>query len=570
MNKKVLSLRQIIFRIIFTVTAFIIIIQLCCISILFNTLDEQKQSAVESMASQFSQTIDDVLSSSSTLQEYAQHNSIIHNYLLEANSNTSSPLKLEISDNIMFINHFFSDKVTLALIDTHDKFHSLSSNISEAEEAELKKIYSNYKENQYSNKTVLFNLPSEAYKILYVCTLEPIRKTNKDSVSSETIGVSIVLNRINIHKTLSNMQNQGNAGVTVKNARTGIEIPFTDNISEGKAHVSSLRNISGTEWNITCSLIYANQSSFIYDIILMLFIELVILVGVILLLQFGLLNRFISTPIKSFIEFFDDYTFHDSKKRLSISLTKEYGSLSKHINIMLDNFDEQSREIFTTQQKLYEAALSEKDALFYALQNQINPHFIYNTLECINAMAISHSAPEITDITNSFSFILRYALDSLDNVSVEEEIFVLEKYLSIHKVRFPKEFKVDFDFDDDVWDKHILRMLFQPIVENSFKHGFSSSNKKYLLEISGRSEGDNLVFTFRDNGKGIEPRHLSELKQELEESDGMIYSDNAVGILNIHRRIQLRHGNQYGLEIDSVYGEYTCVTVTLPNPQSEV
>ena len=564
LKKKNLSLSQLIVILVSAVITLTIIIQLICISILFNMLNKQKQSAVESVVSQVGQLIDDTIATSSTLQDYVMHNAVIQDFLAESSSNIVSSLKLKISDDIMFLNRFFSDKITLAFIDNLENLHTLSNDINNAEQVQLKKIYSDYTKSYKTRETILFTLPSDTYQILYVCSLQPVTAISTKNVASETVGVSIVLNRINIYKTLNNMQYQSNAGLLLTNSDTNEEISFMEEVNKKGALTSSRRNIQGTQWDLSGTLIYENQDSFIYRIIIMILIELIILIVIMFILQFTVLNKFINTPIKKFVKFLDNFILHNVHERLSISSTKEFETLSNHINMMLDKSEDVSRRIVYTQQRLYETELCEKEAVFYALQNQINPHFLYNTLECISGMAISHNAYEITEIINSLSHIMRYALNNHEDITVGDEIHMLEKYLSILKVRFPEKFSVNLDFDDDIWDKKALRMLFQPIVENSIKHGFLSADKKYMLEILGESDGENLIFTFRDNGNGIPPRRLEELKAEINNCSKSPYTNRCVGIVNIHRRIQLRFGNEYGLKIDSVYGEYTCITVTLP------
>ena len=481
MKKKSLSLSQLIVILVSAMIALTIIIQLICISVLFNMLNQQKQSAVESVVSQVGQLIDDTITTSSTLQDYVMHNAVIQDFLSESNSNIVSSLNLKISDDIMFLNKFFSDKITLAFIDNFGNLHTISNDINNAEQAQLKKIYSDYSKNHKKRETVLFTLPSDTYQILYVCSLQPVTAISTKNVASETVGVSIVLNRINIYKTLNNMQYRTNAGLLLTNTDTNAEISFMKEVNTKGALTSPSRNIQGTSWDLSGTLIYENQDSFIYRIIIMIIIELIILIIIMFILQVTVLNKFISTPIKNFVKFLDNYIPHNEEERLSIASTKEFETLSNHINMMLDKSEDISRRIVYTQHCLYETELCEKEAIFYALQNQINPHFLYNTLECISGIAMSYNAYEVTEIIDSLSLIMRYALNNHEDITVGDEIHMLEKYLSILKFRFPEKFSVNLDFDDDIWDKKALRMLFQPIVENSIKHGFLSADKKYLL-----------------------------------------------------------------------------------------
>lgn len=238
--------------------------------------------------------------------------------------------------------------------------------------------------------------------------------------------------------------------------------------------------------------------------------------------------------------------------------------LSKHINKMIDDTEKISRKIVYTQQKLYEAELSQQHATMFALQSQINPHFLYNTLECINGIAVSYHATEITHIIDSLSHMLRYAINGNAESYVEEEIHMLSEYLEILKIKFPNRFTVDYDFDDEIWDKKILRMMFQPIVENAFKHGFENTDTDGFLEICGHITDGNMVFEFYDNGTGIPPEKLAWLNREIAESGTNLYTNQSVGIANINHRIKINYGDDYGLRVESEYGKYTRVIVTLP------
>ena len=169
------------------------------------------------------------------------------------------------------------------------------------------------------------------------------------------------------------------------------------------------------------------------------------------------------------------------------------------------------------------------------------------------------------EVMDSLSYIMRYSLNPSLETTVESEIKALEEYFKIMKIRFPQKFTYNFDFDDNIWDKNTMRMLFQPIVENSFKHGLVLSERSGAIEIKGYQKDDKLIFKILDNGVGIAPAQLAELKRNIEKCPTDSYSGNSVGIVNIHRRIRLRYGDDYGIKIESREGEFTLVTIILPS-----
>lgn len=566
MKKKTLSLHRLIILLVSTVAALIILIQLVCIGILLNMFQEQKQIAVSSLVSQSAKTVEEALKTISSVQSYLTGSSDIQQFLYNETNNISSSMHLEISDDFIMLNNFFTDKISLILIDNSDNTHTFFNDISDAEKKKIENLYTKYKNGRLKSNEILFTLPTSTYYELYIASLNPITKLDTKNVESHNVGTSVVISRVNIYKLLHNMEYSDNAGITFTNSHDGSKLSFTQNIKSAKsAIVSKTRSLGETPWKITGSLIYENQTSVIFRIIIMILIELFIVILLTFLIQIRILNKYVTAPVRAVVNFLDNFLLHNTSERLDISSVQEFKTLSQHINTMLDKSENISREIVYTQQKLYESEICEKEAVFYALQNQINPHFLYNTLECISGIALSYNAVEVMEVMDSLSYIMRYSLNPSLETTVESEIKALEEYFKIMKIRFPQKFTYNFDFDDNIWDKNTMRMLFQPIVENSFKHGLVLSERSGAIEIKGYQKDDKLIFKILDNGVGIAPAQLAELKRNIEKCPTDSYSGNSVGIVNIHRRIRLRYGDDYGIKIESREGEFTLVTIVLPS-----
>lgn len=566
MKKKTLSLHRLIILLVSTVAALIILIQLVCIGILLNMFQEQKQIAVSSLVSQSAKTVEEALKTISSVQSYLTGSSDIQQFLYNETNNISSSMHLEISDDFIMLNNFFTDKISLILIDNSDNTHTFFNDISDAEKKKIENLYTKYKNGRLKSNEILFTLPTSTYYELYIASLNPITKLDTKNVEFHNVGTSVVISRVNIYKLLHNMEYSDNAGITFTNSHDGSKLSFTQNIKSAKsAIVSKTRSLGETPWKITGSLIYENQTSVIFRIIIMILIELFIVILLTFLIQIRILNKYVTAPVRAVVNFLDNFLLHNTSERLDISSVQEFKTLSQHINTMLDKSENISREIVYTQQKLYESEICEKEAVFYALQNQINPHFLYNTLECISGIALSYNAVEVMEVMDSLSYIMRYSLNPSLETTVESEIKALEEYFKIMKIRFPQKFTYNFDFDDNIWDKNTMRMLFQPIVENSFKHGLVLSERSGAIEIKGYQKDDKLIFKILDNGVGIAPAQLAELKRNIEKCPTDSYSGNSVGIVNIHRRIRLRYGDDYGIKIESREGEFTLVTIVLPS-----
>ena len=150
-------------------------------------------------------------------------------------------------------------------------------------------------------------------------------------------------------------------------------------------------------------------------------------------------------------------------------------------------------------------------------------------------------------------------------VSVREEIEHIRTYIDIQQMRFSNKFKVNYVIDDSVMDLKILKLTLQPIVENAIYHGLEMAEEEGIIEITGEMNEDRLVFVIRDNGLGITEEKLKEIKEQLKG----LKAGRSIGLLNVHERIRLYFGINYGLDIESKIGYGTTVRVLLPNLTEE-
>lgn len=563
MKKFDFSLNKLILSTITVITALIVVMQIACIGMFFNMLNEQKNMSVKSVVSQSAQSIEEKISTVSNILNYCANNINVHQFLEEENSKILSSKYIDITNDLSLANLSSDSKITLILVDNEGKFHNFRNTPSENEEKKIRSFFDSCNLKSDTQTTTMFTVDTNLYDELYICCAQPIYKPTKEYVGMKKLGTAIVVSNINIYKILSAMGYSDNTNLTLHNFETDETLAFTKELSSGST-TSYSQKIEGGTWTLDGMMNFKNQTSSIYNIIIIVIIELLIIVIMIFAVQFTILNRFITKPVTEIIKFFDNFALHSTKEQLYVNSPSDFHVLSKHINNMIDNTEKISRKIVYTQQKLYEAELSRQHATMFALQSQINPHFLYNTLECINGIAVSYHATEITHIIDSLSHMLRYAINGDAESYVEEEIHMLSEYLEILKIKFPNRFTVEYDFDDEIWDKKILRMMFQPIVENAFKHGFNQTVENGILEICGHIKNGNMVFEFYDNGTGISPEKLAWLNNEITESGTNLYTNQSVGIANINHRIKLNYGDDYGLRVESEFGKYTRIIVTLP------
>ncbi|OPH50409.1 hypothetical protein BC351_07035 [Paenibacillus ferrarius] len=195
-----------------------------------------------------------------------------------------------------------------------------------------------------------------------------------------------------------------------------------------------------------------------------------------------------------------------------------------------------------------------------ALQSQINPHFLVNTLNAIKIMAMLSKATNLVEMTDSLIKLLSSTFHRGGSyIQLYDELQSLEKYVHIMKVRYGDRFKVEYDLDESVTDTYILKLLLQPILENAIIHGFYGKEAMGIVKISCKKQRDQLIITITDNGKGMKQPTMEALLQTKK-----VESLCGIGIANVNDRIRLNYGEPYGLEIDSELGVGTEVIVVLP------
>lgn len=209
-----------------------------------------------------------------------------------------------------------------------------------------------------------------------------------------------------------------------------------------------------------------------------------------------------------------------------------------------------------------------KKAQAVALQSQINPHFLNNTLETINWTAIEllGGKNEISRMAGALSRMLRMTLENSDTVvPVGMEIQHCMYYLEIQKTRYEDKFEVSWQIPEEIRECRIIRVVLQPLVENAIYHGIKPMTNKGLITISGRIEGDLLLLLVSDNGLGMTERELEKLQKNMQ-SD-MIKESRHIGMINVNQRLKLYYGEEYGLTIESSEGVGTSIMVKIPRVQ---
>ncbi len=283
-----------------------------------------------------------------------------------------------------------------------------------------------------------------------------------------------------------------------------------------------------------------------------------ILLGLLLFVLFSAIcsslvfSRMISRPVKRLIQAMEqfedsasDFTYH------AVEGSREIGELSHSFGHMVV-------QIQQLMEKVREEEITLRKAELRALQAQINPHFLYNTLDAIGWLCEEERTQDAVEMVNALAKLFRISISKgHEIIPVEKELEHARSYLKIEKFRY-KQFAYSFDVDEDCLNYYCNKITLQPIIENAIYHGLDRMVDEGEIRIGVHSRGDNLVFTVEDNGIGMTKEQCREI---LEGSAG---DKTGIGIRNVNNRIKIYFGEQYGIQIDSELDEGTTVTIIMP------
>lgn len=250
----------------------------------------------------------------------------------------------------------------------------------------------------------------------------------------------------------------------------------------------------------------------------------------------------------------------DIKNR--ITGNDEIASLYDDLNLMKESLKNLIDEVYVEKIRGEQLKIKQQEAQFKVLASQINPHFLYNTLETIRMKAYCNNQKEIADLVKMLGKIMRRNLEATDKeVTIKSEIELLENYLKIQQARFGD--KVDYECNAEIDDsKLILPLLIQPVVENAFVHGIEKSLTNGKITINIFEEQKHTVIEIRDDGVGMDEEQLQKLRDKISSVDNN--AKKSIGLTNVNQRIKIFYGDEYGMYIESIKGKGTDVILTLP------
>lgn len=265
------------------------------------------------------------------------------------------------------------------------------------------------------------------------------------------------------------------------------------------------------------------------------------------------------------------------KKLISTMRVVEKGDLSirfhvkqrDEIGLLGHSFNKMIRKVENLINIVYISQIRKKEAELDALQSQINPHFIYNTLESIRMMAELNDDSDTSRMTFMLARLLRYSISTKkQKVTVKQEIEHLKNYLELQNMRYGDKFKLIVELDDALYNVSIIKLIFQPVVENAIVHGLEGVQEKGIIRITGYHRNDKIIFSIEDNGKGIPEETLEELNRRINDFGQSQGERGGIGLRNVNERIQLHYGDAYGLKLSSEPGKGTAVILEFPDREA--
>lgn len=268
----------------------------------------------------------------------------------------------------------------------------------------------------------------------------------------------------------------------------------------------------------------------------------------------------ITRPIRKLSEVTDQVAKGDLTVRSDIHTGDEVGILSDSLNTMIDKNLELLEQVRTEQTRL-------RKAEFDLLQSQINPHFLYNTLDAIVWLAEAGEQQKVVSMVGSLSDFFRTSLNQgKEIVTIKEELQHVRSYLEIQQVRYQDILNYEIVVPREL-DKYLIpKISLQPLIENALYHGIKKKRGLGLICVSGRKEGNTMVIQIEDNGIGMTEARLEQVRAGILKK--IQTGKDIYGMYNVNERIRLNFGEEYGIKIDSVYGEKTVVSVYMPCVES--
>jgi sensor histidine kinase YesM len=290
-------------------------------------------------------------------------------------------------------------------------------------------------------------------------------------------------------------------------------------------------------------------------------------VAAIIFMYADTMNKRFFRPMVKTVALIENLNTDATSDTLSHVQSQEFDRLIDKLNEMLAKLEAKSSAVRTAELLAATAEIGKQKALMSALKKQISAHFTINTLQTIQLLVKNGKYERAEDVAESLLILFRYAYNTDELIALSQEEMMLSDYVLILNSRFNDKLSIRFDFDNALMDSYIPRMLLQPLVENAFEHGFEYMDKGGMVCVSAELRGDRMFLSVSDNGCGMSADALRALKEKLNARPDTATGYENIALLNIKHRLFLCFGDAGTLDVQSVKGEGTAVTLGMPFPK---
>lgn len=411
----------------------------------------------------------------------------------------------------------------------------------------------------------LYNLTTYDFigVIMIVCNTGIFDELNRDSLP-ETTGVFL-------------LNDDGNIAYSDNSAKIGT--PFSDTpitelgntsnditINQSGNILTLYKQMPDCPWKVAITISLSNIEKK-FDSTKHLLIRISFVTIILILLTSLLLSRRIIQPIT-------DLSRQMKLKKAHLPILKDKNLQRRdEVGILYQEYNQMLAEIDRYIKERYQNKLITLDSQMRALEAQINSHFLYNTLESMNAIAVIEDVPEIALLSKALGDMFRFAIKTESElVTLKDELLHTINYLEIQKIRYHDQFEYYINIDDALNNEQTLKLILQPLVENALFHGVEKKKSKSHICINGKMDDSALIIEIIDDGVGVPPHRVEQINALLqtkpEITDLGKRKNQSIGIKNIQSRIQLYYGDAYGLVFESQLNIGTHITITLPRQRS--
>ena len=344
---------------------------------------------------------------------------------------------------------------------------------------------------------------------------------------------------------------------------TAAENTVLDVRLDGKRYYGVARKVSVTPWTIVClqaSTTAREESRSYLQLLLVEGGTLIMVTGMVCLLML----HWFTAPLRELINCQNvrQEFCYEGNDEIAL-LTKSYNQMLLSSNEMLDREKQYSHQLEEKNDAIELEQRLKRRAELQALQAQINPHFLYNTLDSIRWKAEAAGAEDISRMVRDLANFFRIGLSrGREIIPLEQEICHVRSYLDIQKMRYGDRLDYQIRIPEELKKLYTVKLLIQPLAENSIYHGIKESDRKGTILITAGEETGGFYLCVRDDGLGISQETLTILNADLKR--GVTVSDGGYGIFNVNERVRLYFGPDYGLELRSCAGEWTEAVIHLP------